>query len=625
MKIIGICKTFRGNEFAIESLNSCYNHLDQMIYIHGETDWLGRPGNNVRALIEGAADPDKKSIHFSAPPKYTQAQQYEIAIDYLLGKGIEFDYLYLVDTDEVISEKDWATINQTLAENASLKTPVLAYKCRLHTYIKSPFYRIEPTVTLQPVTFIHRAAVKPGIIGIRGSTLSKGARLLSTVYIHHFTSVRYSLDDVWAKHETSCGSEKEPLCDKETWVKTIWNNLPFSKNLLPLKNHIALWAGVKVVTLNELPEIVHKNQLVLAWIKHDNTFPHKILPIAESKEIIPAIEESVITPAMLVAARLPPDFSPAHKLYKFPSFQYRYLALLKKTTPTQKEEKQEDTLIGANPIERIELPVTHSKNNSKAKHTGSLCVTTIVSGEYQWYVPLFIYCLKLSNHGATPLIYLRGPCELPGVYKALCVEMEVRGPLNGFTTAALRFAHSDARMESFDYTLITDIDILMQPETINLVDQHVYSMKKHGLKCYDNYISTNTVNQKKVPGVHFVTGEWWKATAEARATYRDLLERTGSPSWEFDELMLYKIISESGLPEPPKLPNLWAHHGVHLGDWRRIIDNKRVSKKRLQADKYMFVQKLVGDRNFRTLVNECGVHLPVIKRIFDQFKKLYFL
>jgi hypothetical protein len=611
MKTIGICKTFRGREFALSSLDSVYNHIDKMIYVHGETDWLGRSGNNVRELVEATSDPDKKLLHLSSPAKSTQAQQYDVAVDHILRTGMEFDYIFLSDTDEVMNEENWRYLEPILEVNSTSKTPVLAYSCMLQTYIKSPFYRIEPLVSLCPILFIHRAAIKPGIIGIRGTTLTKGSRLLEKVWIHHFCSVRASLDEVWAKHETSCGSEAEPLCDKEQWVNSIWNLLPGARNCLPLKKHTHLWAGIRVIGIKDLPAAVHKNPIVIAWQKYMG-----ILPSGTIRQI---------TPADLVKAQLPPDFGPGHPLYRFASFRARYLNLLNPppdTPPVTQVMPAPET----RPVAPLEIkPAVAPGRAIKPKTPGSLCVTTIVSGVYQWYIPLFLYCLKKSIPTATPLIYTRGHCILPDLWKGLCIEIPDEYSGNGTATAALRFCYSDPQIEAFDFVHITDIDILIKPETIAMVDQHVRTMQKYNLGCYDNYVSTNSTTAKKVPGVHFVTKEWWSRTAAAREKYRKVLKDPGAPSWDFDELMLYCIISESGLQEPPKLPNLWSHHGVHLGDWRRQIEQKRLSKNRMQADNYVFVQSLMADRTFVDIMKACSVQLPVIGKIFERFQRLFYL
>jgi hypothetical protein len=612
MKIVGVCKTFQGRCFVGAVLDSVYRHVDKMIYIHGETDWLGRPGNNVRDVVKNAADPDKKLIHLDAPPKATQEEQYNIATDYILREGIDFDYIFLSDTDEVFTDEGWAAAIPELEANNARKSPVLAYKVRLHTYVKSPFYRVTPMVGLQPVTFIHRSTVKPGIIGIRGGSLSKVALLLEHTIVHHFSDVRASLDVVWAKHETSCGSEREPMVDKNEWVETVWNKLPHATNCLPLKNYKNQWAAVETVGLSDLPSAVRDIPIVKAWEQY-----MKIMPSNTRRD--------PVTPKELIANGFPPDFGPNHPYFKFPSWRNKYMRLI--SSPAA-QDKAKDTTSAHTATETTTQSSAAFKTPPSFETQNTVCVTTIVSGDYQWYIPLFLYCLKKSNPGVSPLIYVRGKCELPGLWKKVCIEIEDKYQGDGYTTAALRFVYSDAVLEQCQYTLITDIDILMMPERMNFVRQHLNSMEKKRLECYDNYISTNTTSSKKVPGVHFVTQDWWKNTAEARSRYQKELVEKGSPSWEYDELMLYRIIHESGLPEPPTLPNLWAHHGVHLGDYRRALSNsknKNVILPRPQADVYQFIQSLLADRMFTEIVQACSSRLPCLETIFKHFRKLHYL
>lgn len=612
MKIICICKTFSGPEFAISSLDSVYNHIDKMVYVHGKTDWLGREGNEVRAIVEATADPDKKLIHLTSQPKATQQHQYDVAIDFILGKGFEYDYIMLLDTDEVLKRHDWDIIEKELENNLTNKTPHLVYKCRLKTFIKSPFYQIDPDVTLQPVLFIHRAAIAPGVIGIRAGSFASKAIPLKDVYLYHFTSVRNTLDQVWAKHETSCGSENEPIVDKDEWVQTVWNRLPNAINCLPLKRFTHLWPAVKVVQLADLPEDVHKNPLVMAWQRYMTILPH------QRSNTLP-------TSAELMRVGLPSNFGPNHKYYKLSTMRTRYQQLLNRTpeeraAPAVPPKEKSHTV--EPPLPQIDLKPS---KEVVSQNKGNLCVTTIVSGSYQWYIPLFLYCLKKAIPSAAARIYIRGEVLLPEMWKKVCLELPGEFAEGPYNTASLRFCYSDEALEEFDYCLITDIDIMMQPESISLVDQHMRTLVKNRLLCYDNYVSTNTETGKRVPGVHFVTKDWWRSTATARERYLELLKTEEIKDYSFDETMLYKIISESGLPEPPKLPNLWAHHGIHLGDYRKRIESKKKPKTRLQGDHYMFIQSLLADRTFLGLLKECSIQNPVIGKIFDYFRRMYYL
>jgi hypothetical protein len=145
-------------------------------------------------------------------------------------------------------------------------------------------------------------------------------------------------------------------------------------------------------------------------------------------------------------------------------------------------------------------------------------------------------------------------------------------------------------------------------------------MRKNNLRCYDNYVSATRGMEYRCPGVHFVTREWWDATRAAREKYGKELMEHGAQGFDHDEWMLGKIIEESGLPRPPATPNLWAHHGLHLGDFRRRIQN-REKHFRFEAIQGNYVRKLLADEEFMALVGQCAPHLQGLKETFDIFQK----
>jgi len=279
MKIIAITKTFRGSEFALDSLASVYPHIDKMVYIHSEVGWNGDKGNTVRDIVKKAPDPLKKLIHLSM--EGTQAEQYNYATDYLLKQGIEFDYIMLIDTDEVWDQAGWDTATPRLLENIKNGNPIKSFKVRVHDYIKSPFYRVDPPSPAKPTAFLHRSGLVNGI-GLRGLGIAPHV-LLKTTYYHHFCSVRNSLGAVLNKHDTSCTAEAEPMVDATTWIRNVWNRLPNATNCLPLVKHASNWKGVKEISISELPQAVRNNPLVLAWAQYPTvSFPHTTVAISPS-------------------------------------------------------------------------------------------------------------------------------------------------------------------------------------------------------------------------------------------------------------------------------------------------------------------------------------------------------
>jgi hypothetical protein len=146
------------------------------------------------------------------------------------------------------------------------------------------------------------------------------------------------------------------------------------------------------------------------------------------------------------------------------------------------------------------------------------------------------------------------------------------------------------------------------------------SMMRTGLQCYDNYISGRGAGGRpKVPGVNFVTREWWERTRSARETHRNNLLKNGSTSWEWDEIMLGWIIEMSKLPISEEL-RLWAHHGIHLGDWRRRL-NTKVKFQMPDAPTQNQILDMLQDNEFMKIVDMCKDKLEQLEETFEIFKK----
>jgi hypothetical protein len=301
--IIPVIKTFRGHEFAEASLLSIYNQARFIIYIHSEFGWDGRTGNTVRPIVEAFPDPDKKIIHLTSPEGLDQTEQYNIAIRYMEEKQLAYSYVQLIDTDEIFDDESWRIILPYLEKNATASRPISAVKMHLWDYLKSPLYRIDPPAKLEPVCFIHRSAIKPGIFAIRGSGLF-GNSLSTPAWFHHFTGVRNSLTETWDKLACSGFVEDEPLRDKEEWRSFVWNRLPGARCLHPLKNHADVWQGVKVIEIDQLPVILRDHPIVRAW----KNYPQSVY----SGEVD------------FAKYGLPNNFGPAHPDWKMPSKQARY-------------------------------------------------------------------------------------------------------------------------------------------------------------------------------------------------------------------------------------------------------------------------------------------------------------
>lgn len=257
--------------------------------------------------------------------------------------------------------------------------------------------------------------------------------------------------------------------------------------------------------------------------------------------------------------------------------------------------------------------------------TGSLCVYTRCDENYQWYVPLFLKCLDLfTKQTIIPYVEVVGTIDAVMVKACGKNSQYVVNPLastypaGGYAVAASRFLEAPATVQGADYTLITDIDILMYPETMTIIDQHMMHLNKDKTIMYENWISQWRDTAPRLPGVHFVTKEWWKKTEAARKQeYDTICAAGGITEYWYDELMLGRIVQKTGLPLPPADAKMWRHHGVHLGDWRLNIERKQLP--RPNVFELMHIDWMLKDPEMSTLIDVCGERIPLIKEV----KKLW--
>jgi hypothetical protein len=310
MNIWAVCKTFRGEEFAQASLESIYEHVSGILYVHQDIGWTGKEGNTVRPIVSKVADPKKKIHHIVIKEKSSQNDQYNEAIAWLQAMKEKIDYVQLIDTDEVFDEKTWPMIKSELVKNEQRDKPFAALRCHMYSYIKSPFFRIYPEEPLCPIIMVRWAEIKKDVIDCRGSTIEPSATM-DGVYFHHFCSVRKSLSVVWEKHESSCGIENEPVVPKDEWVRTVWNKLPDAENLLPLQRYRSAWREVKPVPISDLPLPAQSMDLVKAWLGYP---------------INPRIR-SEVDALLLLKYGFPLDFGPKHPDWNIPSKRNKYNAI----------------------------------------------------------------------------------------------------------------------------------------------------------------------------------------------------------------------------------------------------------------------------------------------------------
>lgn len=274
MKIVALCKTFAGEEWIEAMTLSIYRYVDKIVFVNSEVSWTGAKGNTCklvinnmktgimrgrksRNFIEEKIDKEDKIISLNYDT-IDQNRQCQLGYKYI-QKHVPCDYVMLIDTDEVWDDYD---MQQAIL---FIKTHPehLAYRTAIYTYIKSPYWRVDPIEPLRPVSFI-RADLKDMGNSARACNLSNVVMQDKDgkhVFYHHFVYVRDTFNKVLEKIISSHVSENTRYMDMSLWIPRVWNLLPrvFVKNgFHPAIGYQENWQNIEVVKKEQLPRILRE-------------------------------------------------------------------------------------------------------------------------------------------------------------------------------------------------------------------------------------------------------------------------------------------------------------------------------------------------------------------------------
>ena len=224
-------------------------------------------------------------------------------------------------------------------------------------------------------------------------------------------------------------------------------------------------------------------------------------------------------------------------------------------------------------------------------------VVVVNNSWYAGFIPFYIYFALRANPDAHVYIFFRGVLS-----NKIREQLKVLFPVSekeqftifenykfdycndAFTTKALRWTIKFNADVIPEYLYIGDVDIILANESVSLFEQHIEHLATLKLP-YSNVIRGD---QKRITGLHFIkTREYVKCMHNTIEKYDHLLKQ-GIRRWNgSNEKFLYNMLNEINLlPETndgssydslgynPKLLNFRPHHGVHLGAFRGVIENK---------------------------------------------------
>lgn len=261
MKIIALIKTWTGEEWLKACVESIYSHVDKIVLLTSNISWIGGQGNPSLPVIEKMLkcyDLEKKLIHI----EYDEPNQMKHCMfGYrYIQNNLNCDYVQLIDSDELWDIENYQKAIRILTENPGHK----AYRTQMYTYIKSPFYRIDPPESLKPVCFIKSDLDDMGLEP-RGCGIHPFITM-DNVWCHHFVFVRYHFNKVLEKLIQSHVSEKQPYEDMSKWIPEVWNKIPnYNKSVFPNGMHPAIgfghqWPAIRQIAYSELPEVLHNKR-----------------------------------------------------------------------------------------------------------------------------------------------------------------------------------------------------------------------------------------------------------------------------------------------------------------------------------------------------------------------------
>jgi hypothetical protein len=297
MKFIAIYKYYNASEWIGTSVESVLPLVDNVLISCPQVDWTGNGTPGSKSLIP-SSDKVKTYDTTKSDHKKVYEELIEKAMDY------EWDYALIVDADEV-----WAP--EGLAKALNSAKGANTYNCFMHSYIKSPLYRVVPEDGNKPTVLVKRGVPYSHV------RWEKEKPELIQTHLHHFSAVRKSLYDVIGKFDLSNHVEKMAGIEWSDWITEVWNRLPNAENVNPNPLYRAIWPHVKTVLPAELPSVCLSNQLVRGWMDFKDECP---------------IDYKKITPELLKQFRLPEDFNAANPLYRQPSFRYKWAQLIKHIT-----------------------------------------------------------------------------------------------------------------------------------------------------------------------------------------------------------------------------------------------------------------------------------------------------
>jgi len=265
LRIVALYKTFCGEEWVSHSISSIYKWVHKIVFVHSTVSWSGFSGNKVIPAVDEWVrenDVDNKVIQLTGEFP-TQDGQYDYGMDYITKNIVNYDFIMLIDTDEI-----WDDYNLNLALTKYVTSRKLSrinsFKCSIINHIKSIYYIIHPTEGCKPTIFIRRGVRR--LSGTRGNMV-KPDFIMCDVFYHHFSWLRRNEKELMQDKLSADAGEPGSVQFRKylkDWFRNEWKRIPnVHGGFFPLPKLRGCWNTIKIVDESEIPSIIREDRTML--------------------------------------------------------------------------------------------------------------------------------------------------------------------------------------------------------------------------------------------------------------------------------------------------------------------------------------------------------------------------
>lgn len=271
--LVALYKTYRGGEWFHLSLESIKNHCIGAVVVSSDRPWRGMNETKKSDSIEFPENCRSQLTKFKNQNPNFQVhevfltnrqnsnEQYTVGLSTLKAIfGINCGVL-IIDTDEIWEPQDLdSLVNDMNSDKTSF------YFCsKIWTYIRSPFWRVNPQENGKPVVGLMNADVPIGNSRFSGIGRHKIKYVQNCSY-HHMGYVRVDHEEIMAKVANSSG--QDGVSARLDWKEEVWEQLPKGMNIHPIDAWSSCWPGVAELTLKELPSVLTDSNEFWAMAGH---------------------------------------------------------------------------------------------------------------------------------------------------------------------------------------------------------------------------------------------------------------------------------------------------------------------------------------------------------------------